>query len=154
MQEKVIVNVMNKFTLQRLYYKDSYTIGKLYFNGEYICDTLEPPSAKLTSKDTVKKIKVAKSKGLRAIPSGQYQIVLTYSPRFKKRLPLLLNVPAFEGIRIHAGNTAKDTQGCILPGWNTRKGMVTSSLKAQTKSISLILSSIDKGEKVWIDIHG
>lgn len=145
---------MNKFTLQRLYYRDKYTIGKLYFRGEYICDTLEPPSAKLTSKDTVKKIKVAKSKGLRAIPSGQYRIVHTYSPRFKKRLPLLLNVPGFQGIRIHAGNTAKDTQGCILPGYNTKKGMVTSSCKALINVISLIQSSIANGEKVWIDIQG
>lgn len=67
---------------------------------------------------------------------------------------MFLNVPGFEGIRIHAGNTVKDTHGCILPDYNTRKGMVTSSRKALTKIISLIQTSIENGEKVWIDIQG
>ena len=129
---------MNKFTLQRFYCNDKYTLGRLSFNDKYICDTLEPPSAHLSSKDSIEKIKATKAKGFRAIPSGTYQLTITYSPRFKKRLPLLLNVPGFEGIRIHAGNTVKDTQGCILPGCNTRKGMVTSSRKALEKIIACL----------------
>ena len=97
-----------------------YTIGRLFVNGVYECDTLE---------DTVRAdgVKVA---GETAIPAGKYPVRITYSPRFKKMLPLLDNVPNFTGVRIHTGNTAKDTQGCILVGYNCVKGCVVDSRAA------------------------
>lgn len=139
---------MNNFLLERLYYKPTYTIGRLSFKGQYLCDTLEPASAHLTQNDDLQKILAEKSHGYRAIPSGMYKMAITYSPRFKKRLPLLLNVPCYEGIRIHAGNYPRDTQGCILPGWNWQKGMVCSSKAA----LDIILKSMQGMDDACIDI--
>lgn len=85
-----------KLELYRKFLGKDYTIGKLYINGDYFCDVLE---------DTVRPEGV-KLYGKTAIPYGTYDIILTYSPRFKQKLPLLLNVPNFEGIRIHSGNYA------------------------------------------------
>lgn len=97
-----------------------YTIGKLYIDNAYYCDTLE---------DTVRKPD-EKVYGKTAIPSGMYRVKKTYSPRFKKVLPEILEVEGFSGVRIHAGNTAKDTEGCILLGLNKVKGSVINSQNA------------------------
>lgn len=97
-----------------------YTIGKLYIDNQYFCDTLE---------DTVRK-DGEKVYGKTAIPSGMYRVKKTYSPRFKKVLPEILDVPNFSGVRIHAGNTAKDTEGCVLLGLNKTKGAVINSQNA------------------------
>lgn len=97
-----------------------YTIGKLYIDGAYFCDTLE---------DTVRP-KGEKVYGKTAIPSGMYRVKKTMSPRFKKVLPEILEVEGFSGVRIHAGNTAKDTEGCILLGLNKVKGSVINSQNA------------------------
>lgn len=97
-----------------------YTIGKLYIDGAYFCDTLE---------DVVRK-PGEKIYGKTAIPSGMYRVRKTYSPRFKKVLPEILEVEGFSGVRIHAGNTAKDTEGCILLGLNKVKGSVINSQNA------------------------
>jgi len=85
--------------------KNKYcTIGELYINGKFQCYTLE---------DVERKSKI---KGKTAIPTGRYEVILNMSNRFKRVMPLLLNVPNFEGVRIHTGNSAKDTEGCILVG--------------------------------------
>ena len=144
---------MNKFILQRSYYNDSYTIGRLSFDGEYLCDTLEPPSLHLSQTDDTQKILNAKQQGYRAIPQGVYELAITYSPRFRQRLPLLLNVPCFEGIRIHAGNYPRDAQGCVLPGWNTKKGMVTGSREALARIMAKIQSYSRKDEGVSIEVR-
>lgn len=104
-----------KITLKRNFKGPDYTIGKLYIDGHYFCDTLE---------DTVRKVKIA---GKTAIPAGTYKVKKTMSPRFKKILPEILNVPNFTGVRIHAGNTAADTDGCLLLGLNKEKGKVLCS---------------------------
>ena len=111
------------FELKRKYFLTNSTIGELSLNGIIVAGTLEPCSAKMSSTMRPGIIRRTKSqwarKGKRmAIPTGTYRALITKSPRFKRWLPLLLNVPGFEGIRIHAGNTAKDTQGCILVGEN------------------------------------
>ncbi|MBQ2589846.1 MAG: hypothetical protein II576_11395, partial [Prevotella sp.] len=117
-----------ELVLKRIAKKKGYTIGKLYvrqpiideyLRGEkliYICDTLEPQW-----RDYAKGAR--KIKGKSAIPEGRYPVVITYSPKFKQWLPLLVNVPMFSGIRIHAGNDAvNDSQGCILVGENRVRG--------------------------------
>ena len=109
-----------KLEVKRHFKGPQYTIGRLFVDGVYECDTLE---------DTVRQdgVKIA---GQTAIPAGKYPVRITYSPRFKKMLPMLDNVPNFTGVRIHTGNTAADTEGCILVGYNRVKGRVCDSRAA------------------------
>ena len=115
-----------KLTLKRIALRPTYTIGKLYIDDAYFCDTLED-----TVRDTNKSGKFdngeQKIKGKTAIPYGTYEIKWTYSPRFKKYTPQLMNVPSFEGIRVHAGNTSADTEGCLILGENKQVGKVLNS---------------------------
>jgi hypothetical protein len=94
--------------LRRFYFGEKATIGKLLVNGTLECFTLEDRVRDLT--------KEAKVPGETAIPAGRYEVVITWSNRFQRFLPLLLNVPQFEGVRIHPGNRPDDTEGCILVG--------------------------------------
>ena len=147
-----------ELVLKRIAKKDDYTIGRLYIKKtvldeysageelEYICDTLEPQW-----RDYAKGAR--KIKGKSAIPEGRYPIVITFSPTFKKWLPLLVNVPRFSGIRIHAGNTVKDTQGCILVGENREVGKVLNSRKYVKIVKEKIVEAKNKGEAVWIEIR-
>lgn len=132
-----------KLELYRKFLGKDYTIGKLFINGEYFCDTLE---------DTVRP-EGEKIYGKTAIPYGTYDILLTFSPRFKQILPLLLNVPNFEGIRIHSGNTAQDTEGCILVGFNKKKGMVLDSKKTLSNLMYKLNIAKDKQEKILIEVQ-
>jgi hypothetical protein len=159
--------------LKRIAKRKSYTIGKLFLvvdkltseqvdksdeegnnsstkqlvnssTEEYFCDTLEP-----TWRDYAHG--AYKMKGCSAIPEGRYPLVVTWSPKFEQWLPLLLNVPKFSGIRIHAGNTPADTEGCILVGENRLKGQVLDS----RRTLSLLkrrLAQRPEGEAVWITI--
>lgn len=113
-----------EMTLKRIARRDDYTIGRLYIDDRYFCDTLEPTDRGLTQDNPQRRLKVA---GQTAIPTGRYTVAVTHSPRFGRPLPLLLNVPLFEGVRIHSGNYPWHTQGCILVGRNTRKGAVMQS---------------------------
>lgn len=102
--------------------KDGYTISRLYVNGKLFgCNTLEDTDRGLNQSMDLDEIKKKKVYGQTAIPSGSYECVYTYSNRFKKMLPLLLNVKGFEGIRIHSGNSAKDTEGVFLSVKTIRK---------------------------------
>jgi hypothetical protein len=96
-----------KLLLDRKEYDKDSTLGDLYLDGVFECVTLE---------DQVRE--GPKVKGETAIPEGTYEVLLTHSPRFKRTLPLLVDVPGFDGIRIHPGNTADDTEGCLLVGEN------------------------------------
>lgn len=102
--------------VKRIAKRDTYTIGKLYIDGVYECDTLEDKDRGLTKSMKLDEIKAKKIYGKTAIPTGTYQVVWSYSAKFKKPLPLLLNVPGYEGIRIHSGNTDADTYGCLILG--------------------------------------
>lgn len=124
-------------TLERIARKEEYTIGKLYVDGKYFCDTIEDKDRGLRQ-DLPKSVNEAKKrKGITAIPTGKYLVTMdVVSPKFSKKkqydfcggkLPRLTNVPAFEGVLIHIGNTAKDTDGCILVGKNTAIGKVLES---------------------------
>lgn len=110
-----------KVTVKRTFKGTEYTIGKLYIDGAYFCDTLE---------DKVRK--GAKVYGKTAIPAGKYKVKKTWSPKYAKTLPEIQNVPGFSGIRIHSGNTAADTDGCLLIGLNKIKGSVIHSRDAMT----------------------
>ena len=116
--------------LKRLYRKSEYTIGKLYIDGVYFCDVVEDNDRCFYSYMNIGEISKIKVKDETAIPYGKYKVRLSMSPRFKKVLPEIMNVPGFTGVRIHSGNDPKtDSSGCILPGYNTIKGKVTSSRK-------------------------
>ena len=130
-----------KLTLIRKYKLPTYTIGKLYIDGEYFCDTLEDKDRGLTDDMTVSDIGKIKIKNETAIPTGTYKITITYSNRFKKNMPLINDVKGFEGIRIHSGNTDKDTEGCILVGFNKVKGNVINSRDTYNKLFSILSKS-------------
>lgn len=139
-----------KLTLKRIALRPTYTIGKLYIDDAYFCDTLED-----TVRDTNKSGKFdngeQKIKGKTAIPYGTYQIKWTYSPRFKKYTPQLMNVPSFEGIRVHAGNTSADTEGCLILGENKQVGKVFNSRATINKFYPIIKEACSNG-KVTIEI--
>jgi hypothetical protein len=117
----------------------SCTIGELFVNGVSFCATLEDPIREKPG-IPVSKWKVA---GDTAIPAGTYKVEITYSPRFKCDLPLLLGVPGFEGIRIHAGNTDADTEGCLLVGiW--RGGEV---IHESRKSLEALMDVLEAGSQ-------
>lgn len=139
-----------KLTLKRIALRPTYTIGKLYIDDAYFCDTLED-----TVRDTNKSGKFddgeQKIKGKTAIPYGTYEIKWTYSPRFKKYTPQLMNVPSFEGIRVHAGNTSADTEGCLILGENKQVGKVLNSRATINKFYPIIKEACSNG-KVTIEI--
>lgn len=123
--------------LKRIARRDTYTIGKLFIDGVYFCDTLEDRDRGLKQSLPASVNRAKKVAGATAIPTGKYQVTLKMqSPKFKKKkqyefcdgyLPRLINVPAFEGVLIHIGNTANQTEGCILVGRNTKVGKVLES---------------------------
>ena len=137
--------------LERKYLKSNYTIGKLYINGKFFCNTLEDCVRDINKNGTFD-CGEFKIKEHTAIPYGKYEVNITYSPKFRRELPLLLNVPFFEGIRIHRGNTHKDSSGCILVGENTKKGMVLNSTKYELEIIKLIKDALKRKEGVFITI--
>lgn len=139
--------------LIRKYYQAKYTIGRLYVNNRFFSDCLEPPSLHLTERTALGTILIAKYKGYRAIPTGRYRILITRSRRFGRWLPLLLNVKGFEGIRIHAGNKPEDTRGCILLGFNRRKGYVLDSTRCVLTLVKMMTEAIAKGEKVFVEVR-
>lgn len=139
--------------IDRAWKRDGYTISRLYVNGELFgCNTLEDTDRGLRQDMSPEEIKKVKVCGETAIPAGSYECVYTYSNRFKKMLPLLLNVPGFDGIRIHSGNSAKDTLGCILIGKNDKKGWVSDSRLWTDKLIQAMKMAWDRKEKVTIKI--
>ena len=121
-----MANNLVKLRLERTFLGETYTIGKLYISDIYFCDVLED---RVVDKDKSGKFdgKEVKVFGESAIPYGTYEIVLNMSTKFKRILPRLLNVPHFDGILIHAGNTAEDSHGCLLVGLNKEKGKVINS---------------------------
>ena len=126
-----------ELTLKRIARREKYTIGRLYIDGKYFCDTIEDKDRGLSQKLPVTVNKNLKRRGVTAIPVGRYRVTLDMvSPKFSKKiayqfcggkLPRLINVPAFDGVLIHIGNTANDTEGCILVGKNKQVGKVLDS---------------------------
>ena len=136
--------------LERIYFAPTYTIGKLYIDGIYFCDTLEDTNRDINKNGKFDNAEV-KVHSKTCIPFGRYEVIMTLSTRFGKIMPLLLNVPGFAGVRIHSGNTDADTEGCILVGKNTEKGKITES-RTTTASLYEKIEKTLKTEKVFITI--
>lgn len=126
--------------LKRIDYTQESTIGELFVNGKFECFTLE---------DVERKDKIY---GKTAIPKGIYQVIISFSPRFKTYMPLLLNVPNFLGVRIHTGNNAKNTEGCILVGKSKGKDVISNSRMAYNSLLEK-LKIAEKKEKIILTIE-
>ena len=151
-----------KLKLERIARRDTYTIGRLYVDGQYLCDTLEDKDRGLTQDMSEAEIRKVKVYGETAIPKGTYKVTLNvYSHTFGKKasysftggyLPRLSDVPGYSGILIHGGNTAKDTLGCILVGDNKIKGGLINSLVCFRRLYFLLKQAANKGDSITITI--
>lgn len=139
-------------TLERRYKKQNYTIGKVFLNGIYFCDSLEDVDRGLDDSMSEEEIKSKKVYGKTAIPTGRYEVIYTYSPKFRKHLPRLQNVKGFVGILIHALNKPEETEGCIGVGLNSVKGMITNSRWYSDAINRRVDRAIRSGKKVYIEI--
>lgn len=143
-----------KITLRRTFKGETYTIGKMYIDGEYICDTIEDKDRGLTQDMSSSEIAKIKVKHQTAIPTGTYKVTLkVQSPKYSQRsqynfckgyLPRLIDVPGFEGILIHIGNKHEDSSGCILVGENKVKGQVINSTATFKKLYEILKNSDDE----------
>ena len=139
--------------LDRIARRDTYTIGRLYIDGQRFCDTCEDCDRGLRQDLPLSVNQAKKRRGVTAIPVGRYRVTLgVKSPKYSKKkqydftegyLPRLVNVPAFDGILIHIGNTAADSEGCILVGRNTKVGMVLESTKTFKELYKVLKSASD-----------
>jgi hypothetical protein len=142
-----------ELNIKRIARRETYTVGRLYIDGKYFCDTLEDKDRGLRQDMPVAIISATKRKGITAIPTGRYRITLAVqSPKFSKRatyqfcngyLPRLINVPGYDGVLIHIGNTARDTEGCLLVGRNTQVGKVLDSRKTFIELYDRLLGAKD-----------
>ena len=134
-----------KLELNRIAKKHLYTIGRFFVDGKYFCDTLED-----RYRDWDKEEKVMNET---AIPEGVYEVIVNVSAKFKRKLPLLLDVPYFTGIRIHRGNTDKDTSGCILVGENKQLERVINSTPYELRLTEMLERAMLSGEKITIKVR-
>ena len=154
---------MMKLLLKRSFKGPDYTIGKLFINDVYECDTLEDQDRGLTSQMSISEIELKKVYGKTAIPTGTYKIdMTTVSPKFKDRvwakpykgiLPRLIDVKGYSGVLIHVGNKAEDTLGCILVGENKVKGQVVNSTATFYELMTVLLKAQSAGETIELTIE-
>lgn len=150
--------------LKRIARRDTYTIGKLFIDGTYFCDTIEDKDRGLRQDMQSSVIRAIKRQGVTAIPTGRYRVTLDVkSPKFSQKryeksygfcggyLPRLINVNGFEGVLIHIGNTAKDTEGCLLVGRNTKVGKVLESRNTFVSLYEQLKKA--KNENIYITIE-
>ena len=142
-----------RITVQRRFLCETYTIGTMFINGDYFCDTLEDKVRDLNKDGDLLDEGEEKVYAETAIPYGKYRVILTYSPKFKRELPLLLNVKHFEGIRIHRGNDQSHSSGCLLVGENKVKGKVINSTQYEVELVKRMKEAISHNEEIWIIIE-
>lgn len=151
-----------KLKLVRSYLGPKYTIGHLYVNGQYFCDTIEDVDRGLTQKMSKEEILKKKVKHETAIPYGVYIITLkVVSPKYSTkekykftggRMPRLLSIPGFEGILMHPGTTQEDSSGCLIVGLNKKVGQVIDSFATFQKLWNLFEKANKKNELISIEI--
>lgn len=141
-----------KLKLKRRFFAEEYTIGTLSIDGARFCDTLEDKNRDINKDGDLNDPGEGKVYAKTAIPFGTYKVIVNRSPKFKRELPRLLDVPHFEGILIHRGNTDKDSAGCILVGENKVKGKVVNSTPYEIGLVKMMQEAIDRGEKITIEI--
>lgn len=140
-----------------------YTVGRLWVDGQYVCDTLEPVDRGLDCGMKLQDILGVKSRmGVTAIPTGVYSVTLEVrSPKFgrqqqyafcKGRLPRLVDVPGYEGVLLHIGNYPEDTQGCVLVGRNLVRGQLLSSEVTFRRVYGLLLAAAQRGEEISMQV--
>lgn len=129
-----------KLTVKRQHGTKGYTHGQLFIDGAYFCDTME---------DQERDIKID---GITAIPCGTYAVVINMSARFNRLMPQLLNVPNYAGVRIHSGNTAADTEGCILVGKNYKNDFITASKETFIELFKKMNDAIADKQTITIEI--
>lgn len=139
--------------LLRTDFTEKTTIGELSIDGQFFCFILEDRERGLRASMTTSELVTLKVFGKTAIPTGRYEVILSFSERFQRHLPLLLHVPVFDGIRIHNGNFDRDTEGCLLVGATKQPDMVTASRITLTKLMP-VLTNAAKKQKIFIDVVG
>ena len=127
---------------KRLYFKETYTIGKCTVDGQYICDSIEDKVRVLNSKED-------KVYGETAIPAGTYEADIYFSKKFGYKVIRLFDVPYFEGIYVHKGNTAKDSLGCIICGFNDKKGWVSNP----TIALNKLIKAVEGADKIKVVVE-
>lgn len=151
-----------KLNLKRTARKETYTIGKLYVDGIKLCDTLEDKDRGLKSSMSVEEIRTKKVYGQTAIPTGKYNVILSISQKFSSRswarqyggkIPEILNVKGFNGIRIHPLNTAADSLGCIGVGINDTVGRISQSQRFFSKLMEKLIAATNHGEQITLEVE-
>lgn len=141
-----------KIVVERKYYKENYTIGNMFLDGEWFCNTLEDKDRGLNQSLSLSQNKKLKVYGKTAIPKGVYDVTIVFWSKYRINVPLLQNVPAFTGILIHDGVDQNNTLGCILVGLNTIKGKLTSGKKYRNELTNRIQAALNAGKKVIIEV--
>ena len=151
--------------IDRKWKKEGYTIGKLYIDGVAFCETLEDRDRGLKSSMPLEEIRIIKKAADTAIPTGTYRVRMDItSPKYSTkewyirnchgaRMPRLESVPGYEGVLVHPGNTAADTEGCILVGRNKAKGKVIQSKETFMLLYNKMYEAYSKGEEIRITIN-
>jgi hypothetical protein len=134
---------MDLLAVTRKTFTDKSTIGELHIDGKYFCATLE---------DTCRKVKVW---GETAIPPGRYQVKFDFSPKYKRRMPYLLDVPGYQGIMIHPGNFPADTLGCILVGKHD-EGTARDFISNSRQTFELLMNRLDayRDQEIFVTVSG
>ena len=140
-----------KLTLKRTKLDHNYTAGELYIDNVYFSSTLEDPNRDY-NKNGIFDGGENKVYGNTCIPYGTYEVILSYSPKFKRILPEVLKVDQFTGIRFHRGNYVRDTEGCILVGEKVENGVLKNSTPFEEKLIAELQKAIDRKENILLEI--
>jgi hypothetical protein len=144
--------MMVNLFLDRIFCKPTHTVGVLSIGERRFCDTLEDPVRDFNKDGDLEDAGEMKIYGETAIPYGRYPVVVTMSPKFKRELPLILDVKHFIGIRMHRGRFISNTSGCVLVGDNTKKAQLTNGEYYEKKLTAMLKAYIYAGEKIYINV--